>query len=213
MENKNYQLVLDNIIKDVVKLNKKHTLLLHVCCGPCSSYVLEYLSNYFEITIFFYNPNIYPKEEYVRRKEEMKEFVAKAYPSIKYIILDYDEKEFYDAVRGYEHLGERSERCFKCYELRLKKTAEFAKENKYDYFTTSLSISPYKVSSKLNEIGNILEKEYSINYLYSDFKKKNGYKRSIEISKEYNMYRQEYCGCVYSKLERENDENKANYSR
>lgn len=208
MENKNYQIVLDNILKDVSKLEKKPSLLLHVCCGPCSSYVLEYLSNYFEITILFYNPNIYPKEEYIRRKEEMEEFVSEAYPNIKYIIMDYNEKEFYDAVRGYEHLGERSERCFKCYELRLKKTVEYAKENGYDYFTTSLSISPYKVSSKLNEIGSNLEKEYEINYLYSDFKKKNGYKRSIEISREYNMYRQEYCGCVYSKVEREEYENR-----
>ena len=208
MENKNYQIVLDNILKDVSKLEKKPSLLLHVCCGPCSSYVLEYLSNYFEITILFYNPNIYPKEEYIRRKEEMEEFVSKAYPNTKYIIMDYNEKEFYDAVRGYEHLGERSERCFKCYELRLKKTVEYAKENGYDYFTTSLSISPYKVSSKLNEIGSNLEKEYGINYLYSDFKKKNGYKRSIEISREYNMYRQEYCGCVYSKVEREEYENR-----
>lgn len=208
MENKNYQIVLDNILKDVSKLDRKPSLLLHVCCGPCSSYVLEYLSNYFEITILFYNPNIYPKEEYIRRKEEMEEFVSKAYPNTKYIIMDYNEKEFYDAVRGYEHLGERSERCFKCYELRLKKTVEYAKENGYDYFTTSLSISPYKVSSKLNEIGSILEKEYGINYLYSDFKKKNGYKRSIELSREYNMYRQEYCGCVYSKVEREEYENR-----
>ena len=208
MENKNYQIVLDNILKDVSKLDRKPSLLLHVCCGPCSSYVLEYLSNYFEITILFYNPNIYPKEEYIRRKEEMEEFVSKAYPNTKYIIMDYNEKEFYDAVRGYEHLGERSERCFKCYELRLKKTVEYAKENGYDYFTTSLSISPYKVSSKLNEIGSILEKEYGVNYLYSDFKKKNGYKRSVEISKEYNMYRQEYCGCVYSKVEREEYENR-----
>ena len=208
MENKNYQIVLDNILKDVSKLDRKPSLLLHVCCGPCSSYVLEYLSNYFEITILFYNPNIYPKEEYIRRKEEMEEFVSKVYPNTKYIIMDYNEKEFYDAVRGYEHLGERSERCFKCYELRLKKTVEYAKENGYDYFTTSLSISPYKVSSKLNEIGSILEKEYGINYLYSDFKKKNGYKRSIELSREYNMYRQEYCGCVYSKVEREEYENR-----
>lgn len=208
MENKNYQIVLDNILKDVSKLDRKPSLLLHVCCGPCSSYVLEYLSNYFEITILFYNPNIYPKEEYIRRKEEMEEFVSKAYPNTKYIIMNYNEKEFYDAVRGYEHLGERSERCFKCYELRLKKTVEYAKENNFDYFTTSLSISPYKVSSKLNEIGSNLEKEYGVNYLYSDFKKKNGYKRSIEISREYNMYRQEYCGCVYSKVEREEYENR-----
>lgn len=204
MENKNYQIILDDILKDVSKLERKPTLLLHVCCGPCSSYVLEYLSNYFEITILFYNPNIYPKEEYIRRKEELEEFLSKVYPNTKYIIMNYDEKEFYTAVRGYEHLGEKSERCFKCYDLRLRKTAEYAKENDFDYFTTSLSISPYKVSSKLNEIGGSLENEYGINYLYSDFKKKNGYKRSIEISKEYNMYRQEYCGCVYSKLESRN---------
>lgn len=203
MENKNYQLVLDEMLKNISKLDTKPKLLLHVCCGPCSSYVLEYLSSYFEITVLFYNPNIYPMEEYIRRKEELETFLNKAYLGIKYIILDYEEKEFYKVVRGYEHLGERSERCFKCYELRLRKAAEYAKKNNYDYFTTSLSISPYKVSSKLNEIGRKLEIEYGVNYLYSDFKKRNGYKRSIEISREYNMYRQEYCGCVYSKLESE----------
>ena len=208
MENKNYQLILEDTLKEISKLKYNPKLLLHVCCGPCSSYVLEYLSNYFEITILFYNPNIYPKEEYIRRKEEMQEFVSKAYPNTKYVIMDYNEKEFYDAVRGYEHLGERSERCFHCYRLRLKKTVEYAKGNGYDYFTTSLSISPYKVRSKLNEIGSVLEKEYGVNYLYSDFKKRNGYKRSIEISREYNMYRQEYCGCDYYKVEREEYENR-----
>lgn len=213
MENKNYQLILEDTLKEISKLEYKPKLLLHVCCGPCSSYILEYLSNYFDITILFYNPNIYPKEEYVRRKEELELFVSKAYPNIRYIILDYNEKEFYDAVRGYEHLGERSERCFKCYRLRMEETVKFAKENNFDYFTTSLSISPHKVSSKINEIGILLEEEYKVNYLRADFKKKNGYRRSVEISKEYNMYRQEYCGCVYSKLERDNYESRKSCSR
>lgn len=214
MEKKNYQLVLDSILNDISKYKNKPKLLLHVCCGPCSSYVLEYLSNFFEITILFYNPNIYPKEEYIRRKEELEKFIKLVYPNMKYVILDYDEKEFYDAVRGYEHLGEKSERCFKCYNLRLEKAAKFAKDNNYDYFTTSLSISPHKVSSKINELGEELEKTYNIKYLYADFKKRNGYKRSIEISKEYGMYRQEYCGCVYSKMEMEKiNESKTSYSR
>lgn len=206
--NKNYQIILDDILKNISLKTKKPRLLLHVCCGPCSSYVLEYLKNYFDITLLYYNPNIYPEKEYIRRKEELELFIEKVHSSIKYIIEDYNDKEFYNAIRGYEHLKERSERCYKCYQLRLEKTAIYAKENNFDYFTTTLSISPYKVSRWLNEIGETLEKKYNVNYLYSDFKKKNGYKRSLELSKEYNMYRQEYCGCVYSKVEREEHENR-----
>lgn len=206
--NKNYQLVLDSILTDISSSKKRPSLLLHVCCGPCSSYVLEYLNNYFNITLFYYNPNIYPENEYLRRKEELESFVSKVYPKIKCVIANYNDKEFYSAVRGYEHLKERSERCYKCYQLRLEKTACYAKENNFDYFTTTLSISPYKISKWLNEIGETLEKEYNINYLYADFKKKNGYKRSLELSRKYNMYRQDYCGCVYSKVEREEYENR-----
>ena len=201
MEKINYDLKLKEIINN---LDYKPSLLLHVCCGPCSSYVLEYLNKYFNITIYYYNPNIYPDSEYERRKEEAKKFIIDAGYDIKFIECDYNPKEFYDVVKDVHHLGERSERCYNCYKLRLENSVKFAKDNNYDYFTTTLSISPYKNSDWLNEIGYILEDKYNVNYLCADFKKNNGYKRSLELSKEYNLYRQEYCGCVYSKNEREN---------
>lgn len=207
----NYQLKLDEIIKSLD--GKTSKLLLHACCGPCSSYVLEYLSEFFEITILYYNPNIYPEEEYKRRFEELKKFVSKINYKNKVNVIEkkYDAKEYYDAVKGLEHLGEKSERCYECYKLRMEQAAIYAKENNYDYFTTTLSISPYKVSSWINEIGEKLENKYNIKYLYSDFKKNNGYKRSQELSKEFGMYRQDYCGCVYSFKERQDYEvNKLN---
>ena len=196
----NYQKVLDEILVNIQSSNKTSKLLLHACCGPCSSYVIEYLSNYFEITILYYNPNIYPEEEYNRRLGELKTFLPKrSYKNkIDLIELPYDPKEYYTAVKGLELLGEKSERCYECYKLRMKEAAKYAKENNYDYFTTTLSISPYKISSWINEIGKILEKEYNVKYLYADFKKKNGYKRSLELSREFNMYRQDYCGCSFS---------------
>lgn len=203
----NYQKVLDEILVSIDSSNKTPKLLLHACCAPCSSYVLEYLSKYFEITIYYYNPNIYPETEYQRRINELKKFISN-YKSINKINLieeNYNTDEYYKAVKGYEKLGERSERCYKCYEFRMKHACMYAKENNFDYFTTTLSISPYKNSTWINEIGEKLEKEYGIKYLYADFKKKNGYKRSLELSKEYNLYRQDYCGCVYSKQERENN--------
>lgn len=201
----NYQKILDETLKNIELQNKTPKLLLHACCAPCSSYVLEYLSKYFEITIYYYNPNIYPETEYQRRMNELKKFIEN-YKSINKINLieeNYNTDEYYKSVKGLEKLGEKSERCYKCYEFRMRKACVYSKDNNYDYFTTTLSISPYKNSDWINEIGKNLEDEYNIKYLYADFKKKNGYKRSLELSKEYKLYRQDYCGCVYSKQERE----------
>lgn len=204
----NYQNELDKIINS---LDYTPNLLLHSCCAPCSSYVIEYLSNYFNITILYYNPNISPKEEYLKRKEEQIRFIKEFKTENKLDILDcdYNYDEFLNTIKGLENELEGGIRCFKCYRLRLEKTALEAKLNNYDYFGTTLTVSPYKNSKKLNEIGSELEQIYNIKYLYSDFKKKEGYKRSIELSKIYNLYRQDYCGCIYSKREREfNDNNK-----
>lgn len=191
----NYQNKLDSIISS---LDYKPRLLLHACCAPCSSYVIEYLSKYFNITIYYYNPNIYPKEEYLRRLNELKEFLPKFNKEVNLVESIYDSAEYDNAIKGLEKLGEKSSRCYECYKLRMNKAIGYAKENHFDYFTTTLSISPYKISSWINEIGEDLEKKYEVKYLYSNFKKKNGYKRSLEISKEYNLYRQDYCGCIYS---------------
>ena len=201
----NEQLEMEKIIKLEQDNNTIPTLLLHSCCAPCSSYVLETLSNYFKITIIYYNPNIYPEEEYLKRKKEEKRFI-KEFPTkykIEMLDCDYDGNLFFEMARGLENLKEGSERCYKCYSLRLNKTAIVAKENNFDYFATTLSISPYKNSDWINEIGRNLEKKYNIKYLPADFKKKNGYKRSIELSSIYSLYRQDYCGCIYSKVERE----------
>lgn len=200
----NYQKKLDEILEELKGNEKVPTLLLHACCAPCSSYVLEYLSNYFKITIYYYNPNIYPVDEYTRRINELKEFVKvfKTKNEVSFKEEEYKIEAFYKSVKGLEKLGERSERCYNCYKFRMERSAIYAKENNYDYFTTTLSISPYKNSNWINEIGALLEEKYGIKYLYSDFKKRNGYKRSLELSKIYNLYRQSYCGCVYSKEER-----------
>ena len=197
----NYQKELEKIIEKL-DLNSRPKLLLHACCGPCSSYVVEYLSKYFDITIYYYNPNIYPKEEYTRRLNELQKFMGIFNNNINVIEEIYNEEDYNSAVKNLEHLGEKSIRCYNCYEFRMDKAAKYAKENNYDYFTTTLSISPHKNSKWINEIGSILEQKYNIKYLYSDFKKKEGYKRSLELSKEYNLYRQDYCGCKYSKKER-----------
>ncbi len=199
----NFQRMLEDEIKLIKDKNIKPKLLLHACCGPCSSYVVEYLSKYFDITIYYYNPNTYPEEEFDRRLDELNKFIKSFNNSIKVINEDYNPLEFYSSIKGLEHLGEKSRRCYNCYKLRMNKAAIFAKENRYDYFTTTLSISPYKNAEWINEIGKNIENNIGIKYLYSDFKKKNGYKRSLELSKEYKLYRQEYCGCVYSKQERE----------
>ena len=197
----NYQKELEKILDTLDKINKPK-LLLHACCGPCSSYVVEYLSKYFDITIYYYNPNIYPKEEYERRLDELKKFVNVFNNSVKVIEELYKEDDYNNAVNGLEHLGEKSIRCYKCYEFRMNKAAIYAKENNYDYFTTTLSISPHKNSMWINEIGEKLQNKCNIKYLFADFKKKEGYKRSLELSKKYNLYRQDYCGCKYSKKER-----------
>ena len=197
----NYQLKLEEIIKENQDKNYIPTLLLHSCCAPCSSYCLEYLSKYFKITIFYYNPNITDNNEYKKRVQEQQRLI-KELPSINKIEFlegNYDPNEFFEMAKGLENEPERGARCFKCYELRMRKTAETSKKLNFDYFTTTLSLSPYKNSKKINEIGEMLSKEYNINFLYSDFKKKNGYKRSIELSEIYHLYRQNYCGCIYSK--------------
>lgn len=203
----NYQRILDKLL-DELKVQTENSgklkrLLLHSCCAPCSSYVMEYLSDYFDITVFYFNPNIAPQEEYQYRVEEEKRLIASmpfSHP-VHFLEGKYEPERFYAMAKGYEHVKEGGERCFRCYELRLRETALAAKEGGFDYFTTTLSISPLKNAEKLNQIGAALSKEYGIPYLFSDFKKKNGYKRSIELSKEYNLYRQNYCGCVFSKAE------------
>ena len=194
----NYDKKMDEIISSLENVPR---LLLHSCCAPCSSSVIERLSPHFDITIIYYNPNIEPYEEYNKRKEEEIRFISK-YESINKLDIidcDYDNDIFHELVKGMEDLQEGGARCHKCYNLRLEATAKKAKELGYDYFSTTLTVSPYKNSQVLNEIGEYLEDKYNIKYLYSDFKKKEGYKRSIELSKEYNLYRQDYCGCIYSK--------------
>lgn len=194
----NYQKILDDTIS---KINgTKPKLLLHACCAPCSSYVLEYLSKYFDITLYFYNPNIYPSSEFDFRADELKRLVKEMGLDIKTVVEEYDNENFEKIVEGYEDLPEGSSRCFKCYRLRLEKSVKYAKENGFDFVTTTLSISPHKSAEKLNEIGEELANDYGINYLLSDFKKKNGYKRSCELSQIFNLYRQNYCGCKYSKI-------------
>lgn len=196
---RNFQKELEGILRRQDGGSPKR-LLLHSCCAPCSSYVIEYLSSYFHITVFYYNPNLYPDEEYEKRvKEQMRfvqEFPAK-YP-VSFLAGDFDKERFYEAVKGHEGDKEGGERCALCYRLRLMETAETARRLGMDYFTTTLTISPLKDAAKLNEIGEILAEEYGVSYLVSDFKKKNGFLRSTELSKEYGMYRQDYCGCVFS---------------
>ena len=207
MNKQNYHAKMLEMIKKYCDETRVPRLLLHSCCAPCSSYCLELLSQYFEITVFYYNPNIFPPEEYYMRVEEQARFVKElpAKHQITFVEGRYDTERFYEMAKGMEQLKEGGERCFACYELRLREAAEYAKDQGYDFFTTTLSISPLKNATKLNEIGEKLEKEYGIGYLYSDFKKQNGYKRSTEISNEYNMYRQYYCGCVYSKKQRDDE--------
>lgn len=198
----NYNLECEKILNSL-DLNNKKKLLLHACCAPCSSAVLERISKYFKITILFYNPNITDYSEYFKRKEELKRLIKEVGYDIEVMDCDYDKEKFISMALGLENKKEGDIRCYKCYKLRLEKTALVAKENNFDYFTTTLSISPYKNSKWLNEIGKELSAKYKVDYLYADFKKKNGYKRSIELSNIYHLYRQDYCGCIYSKVERE----------
>ncbi len=199
----NYQKELEKIIDFHVEKNEVPTLLLHACCAPCSSYVLEYLSQYFKIDILFYNPNISSPDEYQHRAEELIRLIGEMnfkHP-VTPVIETYHPDEFYRYIEGLEQCPEGGERCFKCYELRLTHTADIASKKHYDYFTTTLSISPLKNAEKLNSIGRKLENQYHVRYLYSDFKKKNGYKRSVELSGKYRLYRQNFCGCRFSKRE------------
>ncbi len=202
----NFQKLMDEIIEKNKSLGIVPRLLLHSCCAPCSSYVIEYLSDYFEITVFYYNPNLYPDEEYALRSGEQKRFIRefKAKHTLSYVDCGFAPDEFYDKVRGLENEREGGKRCEKCFELRLSKTAETAKAGGYDYFATTLTISPLKNAALINSIGERFSGEYGVGYLASDFKKRNGFKRSTELSREYNLYRQYYCGCVFSKAERDN---------
>ncbi len=196
----NYQLGLDRIIENIIEEGSTPSLLMHCCCAPCSSYCLSYLSDYFNITVFYYNPNISPKEEYYKRAGEVERLIGQIplTNKVNFEAGDYEPEKFKEISNGLEDAPEGGERCFKCYELRQRAAADYALKHGFDYFTTTLSISPHKNAQKLNEIGIKLEKEYNIKYLVSDFKKKGGYQQSIKLSKEYNLYRQNYCGCVYS---------------
>ncbi|MGN1134041.1 MAG: epoxyqueuosine reductase QueH [Oscillospiraceae bacterium] len=207
MQKINYQKKLDEIIEKIKQSGETPSLLIHSCCAPCSSYVLEYLSQYFKITIFYYNPNISPKEEYLKRVEEQKRLISQipAKNPVSFIEGRYDAREYFDAVKGLENIPEGGERCFVCYRLRLEETAKLAEKLGFEWFTTTLSISPYKNAQKLNEISEELSRIYNVKNLPADFKKKEGYKRSIELSKEYNLYRQNYCGCVFSAREATSD--------
>ena len=208
----NYQIELEKILSSLEKnisLENRPKLLLHACCAPCSSYVLEFLASFFDITILYYNPNIFPEEEYKRRLEELKKFLPDFSPAkenfVKLLEDCYIPQEFYDAIKIKENPElvkepEKGERCRRCYEFRLKKTFEFAQKNSFDYFCTTLSISPFKDSEKINQIGKELSEcaNEKPKWLFSDFKKKGGFLRSLELSKEFSLYRQQYCGCIFS---------------
>ena len=199
--NCNYEKELEKELELIKKMKKRPKLLLHSCCAPCSSYVIEYLSDYFDITIFYYNPNISPKEEYIKRKDEQIKLINSidTKGGLNIIDCDYDNDLYEECIKGLENEPERGKRCTVCFNLRLDKTASKAMELNYDYFATTLTVSPYKNSKLINEIGLNIQDKYNIKYLVSDFKKKDGYKRSIQLSKEYNLYRQNFCGCKYSK--------------
>lgn len=206
MNRRNYQKELDKVLEG---LDNRPSLLLHSCCAPCSSYVLTYLSGYFDITILYYNPNIFPEEEFDKRAKEQERLIGllndeneKSCGKITFIRGVYDPNEFFDMAKGLEDVPEGGSRCYKCYELRMREAARAAAEGGFDFFTTTLSISPLKNADWINEIGENLAAEYGVKHLPSDFKKREGYKRSIELSKKYGLYRQNYCGCIYSQRER-----------
>jgi len=205
----NYQIILDKEIEKLRSEGKTPSLLMHSCCAPCSSYVMEYLSSYFNMTMFFYNPNISPQQEHSFRADELERLIGELphEREIHLVRAEYEPERFFEIARGLEALPEGGERCFKCYELRLRRAAQYASENGFDYFSTTLSISPHKNAEKLNEIGKALSEEYGVRYLFSDFKKRNGYKRSCELSAKYCLYRQDYCGCTFSKAEAEKRKN------
>lgn len=202
----NYQIEMERELKRIEAQGVRPRLLLHSCCAPCSSYVLELLNRHFDITVFYYNPNIAPEEEFRYRAEEQRRLIEQL-PHEGEMTLkvgDYDADIFETLAKGLEEVPEGGERCTRCFRLRLGKTAQMARDGGYDYFTTTLSISPLKDAQRLNTIGGELAQQYGVPYLFSDFKKKNGYRRSCELSQIYGLYRQDYCGCVYSKQEREN---------
>ena len=196
----NYQNQLDRIIENISPDNPPR-LLLHSCCAPCSSYTLEYLSRYFDITVYYFNPNISPKQEFDKRFEEQKRLISQMpfKNSVTLVEGDYNYDDFLEIAKGLENVPEGGERCFRCYKMRLESTARLAKEQGFDYFCTTLSISPLKHSQKINELGFEIEEKYGVKWLPSDFKKHEGYKRSIQLSREYSLYRQNFCGCVFSK--------------
>lgn len=197
----NFSKMLDKELELISENHKKVSLLLHSCCAPCSSYVISYLNKYFDITVLYYNPNIYPYEEYLKRKNEQIRLINEMehVNNLSIIDCDYDNDKYERLIKGLENEKEGGSRCHICYKLRLEKTAMMASDGNYDYFSTTLTVSPYKNSKILNEIGKSLAVKYNIKWLYSDFKKKDGYKKSVELSKKYNLYRQDYCGCIYSK--------------
>lgn len=193
----NYAKKLEEIINS---LDNKPKLLLHSCCGPCSSYVISYLRDYFDITVLYYNPNIFPYEEYVKRKEEQKRLLREmTNDTVKLLDCDYDNDKYEEVIQGLEKEPERGKRCTKCFLLRLKKTAIVGKDEGFDFFGTTLTVSPYKNAQLINRIGEKLANDYDIRWLYGDFKKNDGYNKSIELSKKYDLYRQNYCGCIYAK--------------
>ena len=199
----NYDKKLEEIISTIdkkSKIDKKPKLLLHSCCGPCSSYVISYLRDYFDITIIYYNPNIYPYDEYIKRKEEQKRLLKEmTNDDVKLLDCDYENDKYVELIHGLENEPERGRRCTKCFLLRLDKTAKIAKDNGFDFYGTTLTVSPYKNSELINMIGEKLASDYCVKWLYGDFKKHDGYKKSIMLSKKYNLYRQNYCGCIYAR--------------
>lgn len=208
----NYQIILDRKIAEITKAGTRPSLLLHSCCAPCSSYVLEYLSKYFSITLFFFNPNISARSEYDMRYSELERLVREMGLDAQVGLVngDYEPQRFYEIARGLEDLPEGGERCKKCYALRLEEAAQIAANGGFDFFTTTLSISPHKNALWLNEIGEEMSAKYGVPYLFSDFKKRGGYLRSCQLSEEYGLYRQDFCGCVYSKTERNKKNQKNN---
>lgn len=212
----NYQKILDKILENIKKDNVRPKLLLHSCCAPCSSYVLEYLNDYFDITVLYYNPNISPKEEYEKRKAEQIRFIHERFSNdntnnkVSFMDCDYESEKYAKIAKSLEKEPEGGMRCVECFRLRLDKTAELAKLYGFDYFVTTLSISPLKNAQLINRIGSEISEKYGVSYLPSDFKKREGYKRSIELSKKYGLYRQNFCGCVYSKIQA--DKNESNFS-
>lgn len=204
----NYDREMQAVLDRLDAEHRRPKLLLHACCAPCSSATLERLAGHFELSILYYNPNIYPPEEFGKRVEEQKKLIRELpmKNSVSFLEGPYEPERFYEMAKGLERVPEGGERCFRCYRLRLEETAQMARAGNFDYFTTTLSISPLKNAEKLNEIGAYLAEEYKVPYLFSDFKKRNGYKRSTELSAEYGLYRQDYCGCVFSLRERKEQE-------